>query len=326
MKKKILLIGIIILMLVATGCKNQANITDGDIVTFKDDSLNITANNLYDILKEKYGTSFLIDMIDRKILDQEYEDSDEIKEYVNIQVKSIKNYYSSESEFLDYIADYGYKNEEELKEYLNLNYKRNLMTYDYIKDILNDSEIKKYYEDNISGDITGSHILIEVKTDNSMTEDDQRKVKDEALAKANEALEKLNSGVSFAEVAKEYSEDSLTNNSGGNMGTFNLLETDDVTRQSFNNLEVDKYSSQPIETEYGYEIFYKNAESDKPEFESVKSKIIKILSDEKLNSESTLQYKALINIREKYGINIVDEDLAVYYENAMNNLMKKDNN
>ena len=73
--------------------------------------------------------------------------------------------------------------------------------------IYNDDEIKKYYDEKVMGDITGSHILIEVKTTDSMTEDEKRTVKDDALNKAKEAITKLNEGKSFAEVSKEYSDD-----------------------------------------------------------------------------------------------------------------------
>ena len=112
MKKKLLLI-IVFLLIFTVGCKKQTQVSDDQVITFKDESLNISANDLYNTLKEKYGTSILIDMMDTKILDKEYPDSDEIEAYVNNQIASIKNYYKTDSEFLEYINNYGYKNEEE---------------------------------------------------------------------------------------------------------------------------------------------------------------------------------------------------------------------
>ena len=320
--KKILTIGIIVLLL-TTGCKKNITV-GGDLVTFNDKDLTITANDLYDSLKEKYGTSVLIDMMDTKILNKEFSDSDEINAYVDNQVESIRNYYSTESEFLEYIQQYGYQTEADLKEYFKLNYKRNLAVKDYIKTLISDDDIKKYYDEKITGDVTGSHILIEVKTNSSATEEEKRTTKEEALAKANEALEKLKNGEEFASVAKEYSDDEATRDQGGSMGTFSTLELDDVTRQEFTKLEVGKYSESPVETEYGYEIFMKELESDKPSIESVKSKIIEKITSEKLNLDSKLQYKGLTYIREKYGFEIKDEDLQVYYENTINNLLKSE--
>ena len=325
--KKILKITAMFLLIITTlGCGKNASLKEGDnaLVTFKDTSLNITTNDLYETLKDKYGINFLIDMIDEKILNKEYETDDEAKNYVEIQVNALKNYYETEAEFLEYINNYGYQDEEALKEYFLLNYKRNLAIYDYLEDLLSDDEINNYYENKIDGDITGSHILIEANITTSMTEDEKRTAKEEALKKANEALEKLNNGTSFAEVAKEYSTDDATNQNGGSMGTFNSLDLDDVTRQAFQKLEVGSYSTEALETEYGYEILLKEAEKEKASLEEVKDKIIKILSDEKLNEESKLQYKALESIRLEYGFKINDEDLDVYYENTMNNLLKSE--
>lgn len=323
MKKKLLLI-IVFLLIFTVGCKKQTQVSDDQVITFKDESLNISANDLYNTLKEKYGTSILIDMMDTKILDKEYPDSDEIEAYINNQIASIKNYYKTDSEFLEYINNYGYKNEEELKTYFRLNRKRSLAVEDFIKKTLSDEEIQKYYDDNISGDITGSHILIEVKSSSTATEEEKRTAKEEALNKAKEAIEKLNNGTSFEDVAKEYSTDDATKNNGGKMGTFNSLDLDDVTRQEYAKIKVSEYSKTPIETEYGYEIFMKNEEKEKPSLDSVKSKITKKISEQKLIEDNKLQYKGLINLRKKYGFDIKDEDLKVYYENSMNNALKSE--
>ncbi len=323
--KKTLLLGVgLFLILISCGCNKEPKIKEEDVVTFKDTSLNISANDLYQTLKEKYGTSFLIDMMDRKILDKEYETNEETEEYVDIQVNTLKNYYKTESEFLEYINNYGYKNEQELREYFQLNYKRNLAVYDYLESLISENDINEYYEQNVNGDITGSHILINVNITDSMTEDEKRTAKEESLNKAKEAITKLDNGTSFADVAKEYSEDSATKNKGGSMGTFNSLDLDDVTRQEYSKLAKGEYSKTPVETEYGYEVFFKEDEKEKPSLDSVKSRIIKIISDEKLNNDSKLQYKGIIAMRQKYGFTINDEDLAVYYENTMNNLLKSE--
>ena len=115
-----------------------------------------------------------------------------------------------------------------------------------------------------------------------------------------------------------------TKNNGGSMGTFNTLELDDVTRQEFTKLEVGKYSTTPVETEYGYEIFLKVKENEKPNLESVKTKIIEKITSEKLTTDSKLQYKGLIELRKKYGFKIEDSDMQVYYENTINNQLKSD--
>lgn len=321
--KKTLTILVVVLLILTTGCSKNTKLEGGekDLVTFNDSKLNISTNDLYEKLKDKYGINFLIDMLDEKILNKEYPDSDSINDYVNIQVNSLKNYYKTESEFLEYINNYGYKNEEELKEYFKLNYKRNLSVKDYLKTLITDDDINSYYENKITGDIEAKHILIEVKTTDSMTEDEKRTTKEEALKKANEAITKLNEGKTFDEVVKEYTDDDATKNNGGLMGFVNPTKLDDVTRQELTKLENGKYSTTPVETEYGYEIFLRVSSKEKPELKEVKTYIIETLADEKLTKDSKLQYKGLEYIRDKYGFKINDEDLEVYYENTMNNLL-----
>ncbi|MCI5701943.1 MAG: peptidylprolyl isomerase [Erysipelotrichaceae bacterium] len=322
--KKTLIIATTFLLIISTlGCSKETKLEGGEkeLVSFTDTKLNISTNDLYEKLKDKYGINFLIDMIDTKILDKEFPDSDSINDYVNIQVNSIKNYYKTETEFLEYINNYGYKNEDELKEYFKLNYKRNLAIKDYLKTLVSDDDINNYYDNKITGDIETKHILIEVKTTSSQTEDEKRTVKEEALKKAKEAIDKLNEGKSFDEVCKEYSGDDATKNMGGLMGFINTLNLDDVSRQELTKLEVGKYSTEALETEYGYEIFMKVSEKDKPKLEDVKTHIIETLADEKLTKDNKLQYKGLEYIRDKYGFSIKDEDLQVYYENTMNNLL-----
>lgn len=323
MKKTLTFIIALILVLTTLGCDKQTNLEGGEkaLVTFKDSNLNISTNDLYEKLKDKYGINFLIDMIDEKILNKEYADSDEITDYVEIQVDSIKNYYETEAEFLQYINNYGYQNVDELKEYFKLNYKRNLAIYDYLESLISNEDIENYYNEKITGDITGSHILIEVNLTDDMTEDEKRTAKSDALTKAKEAITKLDEGKTFSEIAKEYSDDDATKDNGGKMGTFNTLDLDNVTRQEYTKLKVGSYSKEPIETEYGYEIFLKENEKDKPSLDEVKTKIIKTLSDEKIATDNKLQYKGIEAIREKYGFAITDEDLEVYYENTMNNLL-----
>lgn len=323
MKKTLIVLGTVLLVFGSLGCEKKTELKGGEdeLVTFKDSKLNISTNDLYEKLKDKYGINFLIDMIDTNILNKEYEDSDSINDYVDIQVNSLRNYYKTETEFLEYINNYGYKNVDELKEYFKLNYKRNLVVKDYLKTLISDDDITNYYNDKVTGDIESKHILIEVKTTDSMTEDEKRTTKEDALKKAKEAITKLNEGKTFEEVSKEYSDDDATKNNGGSMGFVNTLDLDDVTRQELTKLEVGKYSTEPLETEYGYEIFLKVSVKDKPKLEEVKTHIIETLTDEKLTKDSKLQYKAMEYIRDKYEFSIKDEDLEIYYENTMNNLL-----
>ena len=72
------------------GCGQVPTLENGQeaVATMKEGS--ISANDLYDKIKELYGRDVLIDMIDRIILEAKYEQTDEEKEYVNDELDSIK--------------------------------------------------------------------------------------------------------------------------------------------------------------------------------------------------------------------------------------------
>lgn len=314
-----LMCGLMILSL--TGCGENPKLKTGEnvLVTFKDEKLNISVEELYDVLKEEYGINYLIELIDEKILNSIYETDEIAENYLNIQVETMESYYGGTEKFLETLQSYGYESVEEFKENLLINYKRDLAVKDYIRNNLKDSEIEKYYNNEIFGDITASHILISVETDKSMTEDEIREVEDAAKKKIDEILKKLKEGADFHELAKEYSDDKSSAINGGRLNAFNKGEMVKEFEKAAMNLEVGKYTTSAVLSEYGYHIIYKEAEKDKPSLKDVKETIIKNLIEEKLSDDAKLQYKALIELRKDYGITINDEDLNTYYDNAVNN-------
>ena len=79
--KKILIFCLCALLL--TGC-GDVKLENGEnaIVSFNNGD-GITAQDLYDELKEMYGVNHLVNLIDAKLLDLEYEETTEELEYVD---------------------------------------------------------------------------------------------------------------------------------------------------------------------------------------------------------------------------------------------------
>lgn len=315
----IMVCGLIILSL--TGCGENPKLKNGDdiLVSFENEKLNIGVVELYDILKEKYGINELIEIIDDKILSQNYKTDDIANNNVNNQIESMELYYGGADKFFETLQSYGYKSVDEFKENLLLNYKRNLATKDFIRENLKESDIKKYYDNEIFGDIIASHILIKVETDESMTDEEKRDVETKAKEKIDEIYKKLDEGTNFYELAKEYSEDTASKANGGRLDAFNKGEMTSEFEKAAKNLEVGKYTKTAVLTEYGYHIIYKESEKEKPKLNDVKETIIKNLIDDEIKNNTKIQYKALIELRKEYGIKINDEDLNEYYDNAINN-------
>ena len=321
MKKLLKNITLIMAIVMLTGCGNNIQLKNGEevLVSFENEELSITAEDLFNRLKEDYGANYMIELIDKKILDLKYP-TDETKEaYVENQIEAMETAYGGTTKFLETLQSYGYESVEEFEKTIMLGYKRELATKDYVKDNLTDKEIKKYYDNNIFGDITASHILVEVKTSSSMTEEQKREAEDKAQETLKKIYEKLDEGGNFHDVAIMYSDDTATADNGGRLGTFAKGEMESEFEKAAMALEVGKYSTQAVKTSYGYHVIYKEAENKKPELETVKETIIEKLVEQEIANDSKLQYKALIELRKSYGIKINDETLNSQYETAVNN-------
>lgn len=310
--KKILIFCLCALLL--TGC-GDVKLENGEnaIVSFNNGD-GITAQDLYDELKEMYGVNHLVNLIDAKLLDLEYEETTEELEYVQQIVDSVKS--ESGDEFIDYIEYYyGVNSEEAFEDYIRLNYRRSLWIEDYAREIVTDKQIEDYYNDVYVGDMEVSHILITSDATSDMTDDEKKAAETEAYNKAKEIIEKLNNGEDFATLAKENSDDSGTASDGGVVGTVNYgMNYDEDFVDAAAALEEGKYSSTPVKTQFGYHIIYKTKQNEKESLEDSSDTIRDIIAEESLNNNTLLYSEALEALREKYEMNIVDSDLSSDYE------------
>ena len=326
MKKIIKIMGCMALVLTLAGCKNETSPSNGNekVVSLSKTEYKISVDDLYQTLKEKYAANYIIQEIDKEILNNEYKTTDEAKDYAENQLKIYKMMYNnSESELLNALQEAGYRTIDEFKETLILSYKRKLVTKEYEKAFVTEDKIKKYYDENVYGDITISHILVKVDVTDTMTDEEKNEAQKKADNKIKEIYEKLDGGTSFADVAKEYSDDNATKKDGGKIGTFTKGEMVDRFNEEFEDaamkLKVNNYTKNTVKSSYGYHIIYKNEEKEKPALEEVKDEVIDKLVEELINDDSKAEYKAMIKIREDYGLEFNDDEIKAQYENAKNN-------
>lgn len=328
MKKKILisLSALLLISTITTGCGKTAEVKNGAKVAVSTNEEKITATEYYDEIK-KDSISKLINMIDKGILEKKYKLDDKENEAVKKQIDQIKqNYGSNESTYKSVLQSYfGVSSEDELEDMLRLEYKRNEAVKDYIKKNIKDDEIKKYYEENIYGEVKASQILISSSAKSNATDDEKAKAEEKAKKKAEEIIKKLNKGEDFAKLAKKYSDDDATKSNGGDLGYFDLSDMEETFGNAVKKLKVNEYTKDPVKTTYGYHIVLKTGEKDKPKLNKVKSKIKDKLTDEKINSSNTIYYETLMNIREDEKIKWNDDSLKKAYEDYMNNLIKQAN-
>ncbi len=317
--KKILLVLVCIFLLVGCG---HVKLTNGEnaIVNFKDVD-GISSDDLYKSLKEKEGLSTLVNLIDYKLLSNLYETTSEEKEYINSQVKSVKESAKSMNASLDLYLNYyyGVASEEAYREQLSLTYKRNLWANDYAKESVTEKQINDYYNNYYVGDIEAKHILITVDIKKDATNDEKTEAENAAFDKAAEVISKLNAGEKFDDLVKIYSQDSTTSKKDGNLGKINVGDYDNDVFDALKALEVNKYSTTPVKSKYGYHILYKVSQDEKPELnDEIKDKIRTVVSKE-VKEESNFATKALIALRQKYNMEILDSELKSEYDKNYSN-------
>ena len=317
LKKK--LICILAVLLLVTSCGKVPKLKNGDeaVVTMKDGDISV--EELYSEMKEKYALDMLITKIDTAILNNVYKTDDEEKNYIDKQLETIKYYYetyykSQYKSFQEYLTQNGVESEDELKENIRLTYKRNKAVKNYVKSIITDKEIEKYYDEEIFGDISASHILIKPEYDDNASDEEKKEAEKKALKEAKEVIAKLKKGEDFAELAKEYSDDSSNSKSGGKLADFNHGQMVEAFEDAAKELKVGSYTTTPVKTEFGYHIILKTAQKDKPALKEVKDDIISDLTDEKLKDDSTLEVTALVELRKKHKVEIQDKDIKKLYE------------
>ena len=320
-------------LLSGCGAKTIPTLENGDqaVVTFNENA-KISVTDFYNQMKDKYGTEVILNMIDKMILEKKYADStEEAHKNADSVMSQLESSYGDK--LLSAIQTYtGYQTLDEYKDYVYLSYLQNKAAEDYAKDNIDEKDIKKYYNDEIKPDIKVSHILISVNYASDASDDDKTKAKNEAKAKAQEALDKLKAADkskiadTFSELAKEYSNDDSSKNDGGSLGFINT----DTLGSNYNNLVTEayklkdgEYSSNIVETELGYHLVYRTETKEKAKLEDVRDKIIDALVSDYLSKNQEAYIKSMQAVRKEYGMNIIDDDLNTNYTNYIQNSLLK---
>lgn len=287
-----------------------ATLKDGTQPVATIDSMTITADELYEDMKDIYSVSSLLDKLDTKILTDKYPDTDEMDDEVTSQAenyyKAYEQYYKMSKE--DFLKQNGFNTEKKFLEYLKLNNRRTKYVKEYTENEVTDKEIDKYYEDKVYGDINTKHML--VKVDSSASDDDKK----EAENLAKEIISKLDEGKTFDEVKEEY-KDKITYEELGYKSYNAALE--EAYKNEMKNLKDGEYSKEPVKTSYGYHIVYRIDQKEKPALEDIKDQIKEEIADEKISNDKNLYYVVLDKMRENANLKFEDTVLKEKYDNYM---------
>lgn len=337
MKKKIFLLGACSLLL--CGCGKIPTLSNGDeaVVTFNDGS-KISANDFYKEIKDSFGLSTLVNMIDKYIYERELDDkTTDAKTYADAVIKQMRSNYDSEEALLQTLNYYGYQTVEAYHNYLYINYLQNEAVKKYVEGKITDDELKEFYEKSVYPNMTISHILITPDVKDGMSDADKKKEEDKAKEEINKIIEELNKAKknnenindTFSKLAKEYSNDDSTKNKGGDLGEINIdslnSKYDELVKAAYK-LKDGEYSTELITTESGYHVILKTKTGTKKSYEDSLTSMKEKITENKLTENKELSVEAIKYYREKYDLNIVDSEIKTQYGKYMNNLINQSKN
>lgn len=337
MKKKKIVAGslLVLSLFLIGGCGKKIPVmANGEeaVVTLKDKDFSVT--DLYTEMKDSFALQSLITMTDTYIFETEFADyKEEAASYAKSYMEALINNYGGEDKFLSELKQYtNYSTTEAYEHYIYLSYLQSHAAEEYAKLQITDKQISKYYKNTSVGDIEVSHILITVDTASDATSDEKTKAQDTAKGTINEIITKLNDAknngediaTKFSELAKEYSKDDATKDSGGSLGKINygtLASTYDELVKAAYSLKDGEYSTSVITTELGYHVILRTKTYEKDTLENLSDSIRKTLAEELVSSDSTISVKALQYYRKLYNLEIQDSELKSQYSIYMQNLL-----
>lgn len=288
--KKYIIAASLSLGLIGLAACGSAN-TDPEVIV-ETNAGNITKDDFYEALKQENGEKVLIDLVTMVVLEHKYDVSNE---EVEAELDNLKERLGDAYE--DALEAQGVSEED-----LFNDIRKGLLQEKAITDGIEvtDEEIEQYYE-RMKTEINAKHILVE----------------DEETAK--EVIDKLNDGADFAKLAKEYSQDTASAESGGEIGPFSVGEMVQPFEDAAYTLEIDKIS-EPIQSDFGYHVMIvterKENDEDIGTLEDNKEDIRKSITERKIDPETAMQQiddliaETKIKVKIKEFENLFDKDDA----------------
>ncbi|MBS4171900.1 peptidylprolyl isomerase [Bacillus sp. FJAT-49736] len=265
-----------------------SNGSGGEVVV-KTKAGNITQDELYKALKDKYGDQVLQQLIFDKVLSKKYKVS---SKDVDKQVQQAKDQLGAQ--FESALAQYGYKDEQDFRNTIKVGLLEEKAATKDVK--VTDKELRDYYN-NIKPEIKARHILVADKK----TADDIEK--------------KLNEGQKFEDLAKKYSTDTGSAQKGGDLGWFGPGKMLPEFENAAYALKINEISK-PVKSQYGYHIIQLTDKKKKESFEKMKKQITQEVKTQKVGqAEIAKAMKAEIK---NANVSIKDKDLKSALDNVLN--------
>lgn len=279
MKKAFIAVTAAVSIFALSACSSGNN-SDKSEVVVETKAGNITKDELYNALKDRYGDQILQELVYGKVLDNEFKVSD--KE-IDAKLNELKDQLGPQFQMA--MQQAGFKTEDQFKKTLKVALLQEKAAAKDIK--VTEKEMKDYY-DNIKPEIKASHIL----------------VADEKTAKEVEAKLKDKSAT-FEELAKKYSKDTASAEKGGDLGWFGPGKMVPEFEEAAYKLKVGEISA-PVKSQFGYHIIKLTDKKEVKSFDEMKDEVELDVKRTKMD-QATID-KAVQKVIDKADIDVKDKD------------------
>lgn len=301
---------------------HSAKLSNGKEIIASIDGKSFTAEKLFNDLKKTNGINSLLNMVDEVIVDKQLTDEEKLKakEDATKNVESIKSQYEDAGyNWQEVLTNYGYENEEALIKEFTLSAEKEALVTKQLKSDLTDEEIQKYYDENVFGTYTAKHILVKPATSDEMSEEEKAEAEENAKARAQEAINRLNDGEDWASLVQEYSEDTGSKDNEGLIENFTKGDVDDEFWNATTQLNDGEYTQEPVKSSYGFHVILRISHTDKESLDSMKDKLVDEIVQKKLTDDANLYNSTWAKIRKSFNFKINDSDIKKSYENILKN-------
>ncbi len=299
-----LLVGMIIGALAMMLCwpKRVAKLKNGEETVATVGSYTVSADQIYNSLKNDSALMRVLDLIDYQILVDMYGEIDEANTYAKEQAEIIYNnyeeYYGYSKE--EYLGENGFKDEDEFLKYLNHDYYYNKYYKEYLLKKIDDKEIQTYYNSSVSGK---KKVHLYSKYDDSVDLNDIKK--------------ELDKGKSIEKINKKY--EGAVYNDLGEISFKDYVSYSDTFINNLYPLKKGETSEVFKDGETGESLIYVESVEEKANLEDIKEELKEMLAEKKGEDDQTLYYKAFIELREDKGLKFNDTEYQDMYNKFIKN-------